>query len=212
MEKQLNYSSEIRKIGALSGVISIVFYFSAAVVSFLPDAVTLLFGFSFPLLWIISFMGLYDLLKSRRDSAILRIACLFGIIGSTIAASFIVVQQANFIWHGAAMDAAGSEQLEALARAAFKGANRVQAGLDVSFDIFITIAWFLLGLIIAKDPRFNKFFGWLGSAIALSLLVLNMITFPDPPASSGLIDLGPLMGLWALAAYIWFAVIVFRKR
>jgi hypothetical protein len=95
-----------------------------------------------------------------------------------------------------------------LGETTFYGANRVQAGLDVSFDIFITIAWFFFGINMARHPAFKKWFAWMGSAIAFVLLVLNMITFPDAPAESGLIDVGPFLGLWAFAAYIWFTLVV----
>ncbi len=112
------------------------------------------------------------------------------------------------MWHHEAMASANTEETKALIRATFRGANRVQAGLDVAFDIFITISWILFGLNIAKSQNFNKFIGWSGSLIALSLLVLNLYTFPNGPAESGLFDLGPLLGLWALIFYIWMTAIL----
>lgn len=202
---------QIEKIGAIAGIISILMYFSAAAMSFLPDMVSRLFGFTFPLLWIISFMGLYRFLRRGYHTPTLDIAYLFGIIGAAIACSFIVVQQANFMWHATAMEAAGTEEAKALIKAAFRGANRVQAGLDVAFDIFICVSWILFGLNIAKSKRFNKILGWSGSLIASTLLVLNMSTFPNAPAESGLIDLGPFLGLWALVFYIWFTIVLFKK-
>ena len=102
------------------------------------------------------------------------------------------------------LQAENIDDAKALLRATFRGANRVQAGLDVAFDIFITISWILFGINIAKSPSFNKILGWAGSLVALSLLVLNLSTFPNGPAESGLFDLGPFLGLWALVFYIWF--------
>lgn len=212
METTRKNEHQIEKIGAVAGILSIIFYFSAAVLSGLPDPLARILGFSFPLLWIISFMGLFGFLKKQAHTASLEIAYLFGIIGSAIAVSFIVVQQANFMWHEAAMESAGSEEIKALYRASFRGANRVQAGLDVAFDIFITISWILFGLNIAKSSGFNKILGWTGSLLAAGLLGLNMYTFPNAPAESGLFDLGPFLGLWALVFFIWFAVVAFRKQ
>lgn len=203
---------QIEKIGAISGILSIIFYLSAAVVPFVPDYLGRLLAFTFPLLWIIAYMGLYSFLKKESHTPSLEIAYLFGIIGSAIACSFIVVQQANFIWHDAAMEAANSEEAKSLLTASFKGANRVQLGLDVAFDIFGTISWFLFGLNIAENTGFNKLLGWIGSLISAGLLTLNMITFPTPPAEAGLIDLGPFLSLWILVVFIWFTVILFKKN
>ncbi|HSN47926.1 MAG TPA: hypothetical protein VLR29_04115 [Flavobacterium sp.] len=203
---------QIEKIGAISGILSIIFYLSVAVVPFVPDYLGRLLAFTFPLLWIIAFMGLYHFLKKESHTPSLEIAYLFGIIGSAIACSFIVVQQANFIWHDAAMVAAKSEEAKSLLTASFQGANRVQLGLDVAFDIFGTISWFLFGLNIAKNPDFNKILGWLGCLLSAGLLTLNMITFPTPPADAGLTDLGPFLSLWILVVFIWFTVILFKKK
>ena len=40
------------------------------------------------------------------------------------------------------------------------------------------------------------------TAVAVLLLTLNLSTFPEPPEESGLVDVGPLVGLWYLAAAI----------
>lgn len=201
----------IEKIGALAGILSIIFYVSA-ILPILPDTIGLLVAFSFPLLWIVAYIGLYHFLKKQNHTPTLEIAYIFGIIGGALVCTLLVVQQANFIWHDIAMESAATDEIKALYRASFRGANRVQAGLDVAFDIFITISWILFGLNIARSKSFNKFLGWSGSLIAFGLLVLNMYTFPDAPAESGLFDLGPFLGLWALVFFIWFTVIVFKKK
>jgi hypothetical protein len=212
MESINKSHQQLIKIGAVSGILSIIFYFSVAVISVIPDSIAILIAFAFPLLWIISFMGLYHFLKNQNHTATLEIAYLFGIIGSSIACTFLVIQQANFIWDSELVNSANYELKKEFYNASFRGANRVQAGMDVAFDIFITISWILFGLNIAKSKNFNKLIGWSGSIIALGLLVLNMFTFPNAPAESGLFDLGPFLGIWALIFYIWFTVIVFKQN
>lgn len=202
----------LERIGGISGILSIVFYFSVAVLSFIPDAVALLVAFAFPLLWIVAFMGLYRFLKAENHTASLEIGYLFGIIGAALACTFLVVQQANFIWHEQALEGATTEEAIGLALAAFRGANRVQAGMDVAFDIFITISWLLFGLNIARSTHFPRLLGWVGSALAAGLLVLNMTTFPDAPAEAGLFDLGPFLGMWSLIFFIWFTRVAYRKE
>ena len=202
----------LQKIGAVSGILSIVFYFSVAVFSFLPDTLALGLAFSFPLLWIVAFMGLYQFLKAEKLAASLEIGYLFGIIGAAMACMLLVVQQANIIWHAQAMEEAVTPEAQALLKATFRGTNRVQAGMDVAFDIFITIAWFLFGINIARSKNFNAFLGLLGCLLAAGLLALNMITFPTAPAEAGLFDLGPFLGIWTLVVYIWFTVVVFKRK
>lgn len=209
MEHQSNYH-QIEKIGAVAGIISIIFYVSA-VLAPLPDPMPRLMAFSFPLLWILSYMGFYHFLKRERHTPSLEMAYIFGIIGSALACTLLVVQQANFMWHNEAMEAAQSEGAKDLLKAAFRGANRVQAGLDVAFDIFITIAMILFGINLARSNRLPAFLGIIMALIASSLLFLNMLTFPDAPAESGLFDAGPFLGLWMLLVYIWFTAVVFKK-
>ncbi|WP_422857797.1 hypothetical protein ACOKFD_09960 [Flagellimonas sp. S174] len=203
---------KIEIIGAISGILSILFYFSVAAFSFLPEPLVRLFGFSFPLLWIVSFMGLYSFLRKEAHTATLEIAYIFGIIGGVLVLSLIVIQLANNIWHSEAMEAANSEETKNLLKATFRGTNRVQLGLDIAFDIFITISWFLFGVNIMKSPSFNKILGGVGSLLSAGLLVLNMTTFPKPPAESGWFDLGPFLGIWALVFYIWFTAVLYKRR
>nr|WP_298997102.1 DUF4386 family protein [uncultured Allomuricauda sp.] len=203
---------KIEIIGAISGILSILFYFSVAAFSFLPEPLVRLFGFSFPLLWIVSFMGLYSFLRKEAHTATLEIAYIFGIIGGVLVLSLIVIQLANNIWHSEAMEAANSEETKNLLKATFRGTNRVQLGLDIAFDIFITISWFLFGVNIMKSPSFNKILGGVGSLLSAGLLVLNMTTFPIPPAESGWFDLGPFLGIWALVFYIWFTAVLYKRR
>ena len=110
------------------------------------------------------------------------------------------------------MEQAATEEAQALLKASFRGTNRVQAGMDVAFDIFITIAWFLFGINIARSAHFNKLLGWMGCLLAAGLLTLNMISFPTAPAEAGLFDLGPFLGIWTLVIYIWFMVILFKRK
>ncbi len=203
--------SEIEKIGGVAGIISIVFYISAVGIP-LPSPIPRLLAFSFPLLWILSYMGFYHFLKKDRHTPTLEIAYIFGIIGAALACSLLVVQQANIIWHEEAMAAAQTEEAQSFLKAAYRGANRVQAGLDVAFDIFITIAMILFGINLAKSPKLPSFLGIVMSLIAAVLLVFNMITFPDGPAEAGLIDAGPFLGIWMLLVYSWFTVVVFKEE
>ena len=57
-----------------------------------------------------------------------------------------------------------------------------------------------------REPSFGRLLGGFGVVSAAALLVFNLATFPHGPADSGLVDLGPLTGLW------WLCVIIQVKR
>ncbi len=198
------------RTGAVAGVAALVSYFGAAVLP-LPG-ISHLLGFAFGPLMVVSFVGIYAFFGRHRLSPALHISYLFGIIAGILVTSLIFIQVANNQWHTEGMAEAGSEEIKQYLKAAHRGANRVQAALDVAFDVFITVAVILLGYCMLGHPRFGKVFGFSGIILGSLLLGLNLYTFPTAPAESGLFDAGPLMGLWLLVVFTWLTVIVFRKH
>jgi hypothetical protein len=76
----------------------------------------------------------------------------------------------------------------------------VWLGLDVAWDVYIGLgtlffAWSMLG-----HPRFRWPYAVPGFALGILVIVLNLNTFPTPPAEVGSVDVGPFVGLWYLAA------------
>ena len=53
-----------------------------------------------------------------------------------------------------------------------------------------------------NHPKFGKIFSLTGIIISILLISFNVMTFPTPPAESGSVDLGPILGLWGLAVTI----------
>jgi hypothetical protein len=73
--------------------------------------------------------------------------------------------------------------------------NAVWLGLDVAWDAYIGLGTICFALAMLRHPCFGRVFAFPGLAIAAGLLALNFFTFPTPPASAGLVDLGPAVGL-----------------
>jgi hypothetical protein len=89
------------------------------------------------------------------------------------------------------------------------GGDRVSAsfigiwlGLDVAWDAYVGLGTICFALAMLRHPRFGRIFAIFGMAIGSGLLALHLYTFPTPPQNSGLVDLGPALGLWYLAVTV----------
>jgi len=80
--------------------------------------------------------------------------------------------------------------------------SAIWLGLDVAWDAYIGLGTICFALAMLRHPRFGRVFAFSGLAIAAGLLALNFYTFPTPPASAGLVDVGPAVGLWYLVVTI----------
>jgi hypothetical protein len=78
----------------------------------------------------------------------------------------------------------------------------VQLGMDVAWDVFVSLGTLLFAVSMLGDARFGWILGIAGILIAVALLILNLWTFPTPPAAKNLVDLGPLLGLWYLVVTV----------
>jgi len=72
-------------------------------------------------------------------------------------------------------------------------------GLDVSWDLFIGVSLFFLSLVLKTNKSFGIVWSIPSILLGVTLIVLNVITFPWPPNTQGLIDIGPAIGLFIIA-------------
>ncbi len=81
-------------------------------------------------------------------------------------------------------------------------------GLDVAWDVFGGAGTVLFGFALWRHPRFGLVLGVPGVLLGALLLVLNIGTFPTPPAEAGWFDIGPFVALWYLVLVVrvlWLA-------
>jgi hypothetical protein len=102
-------------------------------------------------LFSVSFMGFYHFLRAHQNSAALQTATVFGIIAGTLVNLMLVVQQPLFIGVPSATRASMGP--------AWAGLNWIQLGIDVSWDIYGSIAILLLGIVLWRHPRFGMVMG-----------------------------------------------------
>lgn len=147
---------------------------------------------------------------SRDSSCILtRAGTAFGVVAFALWEVVVAVQNGTrALWREFIVPdlqnllSGGTEAVRLL----FHGVNAVQATMDVAFDIFYCLSILLFSVAMLRDPSFGRVVGGVGILSAAGLLILNLWTFPRPPAEAGLLDLGPVTGVW------WLAVIVLWMR
>jgi hypothetical protein len=184
------------KLGGVFGL-GFMIVFAIMVAAPLPDApsaaLAALFG---PLLSLGSY-GLYRLLTLYRNSISLQVAVVANAIAGALVTAMLMVQLA--------VRSGGRASLDNFLWTKFR---RVDLGLDVAWDVYVVLGTFLFAWNMLGHPRFGRIFGGIGLLAAGGLGVLNLATFPTPPANAGLVDLGPLVGLW----YVAVSVQMLRSR
>lgn len=187
------------RTGIAAGLLASIIYPLVLLVT-LPRALTaaLIAGFG-PALALAS-LGLGQLLRLDHDSLCARVAPVMNIVAGALFTSMLLVQFAV--------------GLEAGSNAVSRQVQAVWLGLDVAWDVYLGIGTVLFSLAMFKHPKFGRVIASLGLLFALGLLALNLYSFPTPPASAQLIDLGPGIGLWYLIVTIiaWRALPWARSR
>jgi hypothetical protein len=135
-------------------------------------------------------VALYLLLAAERATLAGQLAAIANVVAGALVTAMLLVQ--------IAVDDVKAE-LSPAVHDAFK---HVEFGLDLSWDVFLVAGTILFSVAMLADPRFGRRFGLLGMVIAVALYALNFASFPTPPADAGLIDLGPLIGLWYAAVSV----------
>ena len=174
-------------VTAISGIVGILAYVGTSAASHSTPAfvaVPLVFAFAFGIT--VSSIGLYYILAGTTGSRMALIAAVANVIAATQLLAMIMVQAAVL---------STVDQPEAALKA-------VWWGLDVAWDLYVGMGTILFALCMFGRRGFGAWFAVPGLLIAIIFLIFNITTFPIPPETAGLLDLGPLVGLWYLVVYL----------
>lgn len=166
---------------AISGVTAMTSYIVIALLDHgsppaVGFAVASVFGIS---LSIVSLAIWRVLVATRADSTIAMLAAGSNIVAAALFLAMVSVQLAI-------RDATDPPD---------EASRAVYWGLDGAWDVYLGVATIGFGIALLKSRVFHLL-AVPGVAIGTVFLVLNIVTFPEPPDSAGLVDLGPLVGLW----------------
>jgi hypothetical protein len=186
-----DYASSISlraiRVGIVAGFFACLAY-PLAVFAPLPKlaTTTLVAGFG-PALGVASYglRRLLDLESPRLSSAL---GSLLNALAGALFSAMLLVQLAVGY-------SAGGDKVSAPFVA-------IWLGLDVAWDAYVGLGTICFALAMMRHPRFGRVFAFFGMLIGAGLLALHLYTFPTPPQNAGLVDLGPVLGLWYLVVTI----------
>ncbi len=184
------------KLGGIFGLAAIVVYVTIIAIP-LPDAANAAVAAWFGPLFSLASYGLYRMLALNRKTASLQIAVVANAIAGAMVTAMLLIQLA--------VRSGGRGTLDIFL---WTKLRRVDLGLDVAWDVYGALGTFLFACNMVRHPRFGRIIGGVGALLAAGLAVLNLATFPTPPAYAGLFDLGPFVGLW----YVAVSVQLLRSR
>jgi hypothetical protein len=150
---------------------------------------------TWPILSIVYSYGLYTFVAAKGESTANRLGLVFAVAGFTTVLAMIIVQLA--VGAGIAEMTKGLD--EPTAKALQRGLRLIDMGLDVAWDMLIGTALVFSGLAMGKCGGLGFGWGIPSAVLGVALIGLNVATFPWPPASRGLFDVGPLIGLFVMA-------------
>lgn len=187
--QNLQLSKKWIKLGIICGLLVSVIYPTLIFIT-LPEIVQTFLIMLFGPLLAFSSAGLYHFIVLNKKSVAAVSALISNIIAGVLITTMLLVQVAirssrpdeingNFIW-------------------IWKSINQVHLGIDVAWDVYIFFGTLFFAISMFSHPKLGKIISITGIIISLLLIILNAISFPVPPAEAGLIDLGPLVGLWYL--------------
>jgi hypothetical protein len=151
-------------------------------------------SFSIGILLVVAVMGLYHLLAVHRRTISLDLGLLFSVVGGVLLTLMLAVQHATRAYPRS-VGAVASEELA-------RGLTSIHLGIDIAWDVFITVGLILMCLSMLGHPRFGWLWGGTGILLEVLALVFNIYTFPDNPDLHGLFDVGPLAALWLLIVFL----------
>ena len=184
-------------VTAISGTAGAVGYAVISVASHSTSNIIVVpLSFAFALGITVGSIGLYHILGGATGSRLALIAAVVNVVAAAQLIAMIMVQQS--VW-------ATVDQPDAALKA-------VWWGLDVAWDLYLGTGTILFSISMFRKRGLGAWLAVPGLLISGPFLIFNIATFPKPPDVAGLVDLGPVGGLWYLAVFGRLGVSSFRLQ
>lgn len=192
-------------VGIIFGLSANIVYTLATNISISPVVNRILF-FSFGPMLIIGIIGVYKLLNEESNTISMQIGTLFAILSGVTHTIMATMQGSISAVMKTYIMNANNESQKELYSAIYRGVFSTQSGVDLAFDIFISIGVVLLAYNMWNHLRFGKIVSMLGIVVGIVGLLFNLIAFPQNAANVGLVDPGPFFGIWFFIVVIQMAI------
>ncbi len=180
----------------LAGIVGVGCYFLAVLIPW-PDnqfgsSAGLLVISGFPILGIVFSYGIHSAVAAEKEGTANRLGFVFAVAAFAMLLGMIIAQLAV----GAGIGEMTKGLDDTTANALRRGLRLIDLGLDVAWDFLIGTAMIFWGVALRGRRGFGPGWGVPLIVLGIALIVLNASTFPWPPGTHGLFDIGPWIALY----------------
>ncbi len=174
------------------GILAVISYIVGALLELpVPDGISLLIFFGFPAFGIVQWYYLHRMFSVNGRSAVSDLALIFAIAGFILLTAMVWAQMAARLGIADLRSQASSEAEKASFTMMLRSVRYVDLGIDVAWDFFIGTSFILTGIAMRRAQGLGLAWGLPLSILGIALIALNAWTFPWPPNTRGLFDIGP---------------------
>lgn len=194
-----SYNGNPTSTSGFFGVIAVACYFFGAVVELpVPDGISLLIFFGFPAFGIAQWYQLRQVFSAESKRAIADLALIFAAAGFMLLTAMVMAQMGARLGIADLQSQVANEADKTALKMILKGVRFVDLGIDVAWDFFIGTAFILTGIAMRRVNGMGLPWGLPLSILGVLLIALNAWTFPWPPNTRGLFDVGPFCATYLL--------------
>ena len=126
---------------------------------------------------IVGSLALYFFIKQQRNTVYNILGLVFNILAGLSVTMMLVVQGAVFTMIRE-FRAETDELNKKLIQYSFKSGNLTQLGMDITFDVFISLGVVFIAIALLKQSRIPRLLSVPGIIIGIGGLSVNLATFP----------------------------------
>lgn len=153
-------------------------------------------------LGVINSFAIYKVLAWERDGATNRLALLMSLLAYAMVSMMLLVQgSVSYFASELGADTSSFQLLRA-----------VDLGMDLAWDIFMGASLVLTAVVMRGHSRFGPWWSYPAGILGVLLIALNGWTAPEPPASAGLVDVGPATALYGIILSVYIIRLGTRLR